>query len=107
MDKVTLGAMLRQVRKNAGKTQAAMALALKASQTTISDWETGTNEAPIAMLDAWAAACGVGVQLVFGSPGTTADTPRLLAAWQQLSADEREDYLDIIEKRAKRSKEKA
>lgn len=102
MDKIDLGNTLRGVRKGAGKTQADIARALATSQTTVSDWETGTNEPPLAMVYAWAAACGLGARLLFGNANTTPDTDRLVAAWQRLSADERETYLEIIETRARK-----
>ncbi len=103
MDKIEIGATLRTVRKDAGKTQADMARALSTSQTTVSDWETGTNEPPMAMIYAWAAACGSGVRLVFGKDDSP-ETARLLTAWRRLTEQDRALLLKMIERTAEEAR---
>jgi len=106
MTKADLGQALRTLRAAAKLTQADLAEKIGYAQSSVSSAEIGAAWVPIDVIEQWAAACGTGVQLVFGKGEQTPDTARLVAAWQLLNEEERETYLDIIEARAKRSKEK-
>lgn len=100
-----LGPQLRALRQKAGLRQIDLVTAGVGGQSTISEIENDTRPTTTDVLERYITKCGGDVQIIL--PGSqTEDTPRLVAAWQTLSDDERETYLDIIEARAKRSKEK-
>ena len=101
--------MLVAARRRAGLTQRQIAIALKLKtasgdgQSTVSGWETGANPVALAQLEAWADACGVTLDVSFVRP-TTPDTDALVEAWQDLPADERDTYLQIIQARAEKAR---
>jgi transcriptional regulator with XRE-family HTH domain len=83
-----LRARLKQVRKDAGLSQRALADRIGVSMSTISMVESGSRDPAAGALEAWAAACGAKLEVVVEGPareGLSVD--HLSEQQQQLVAD--------------------
>lgn len=109
MERSAFGARVRELRELSGMNQRELAARTGISYQYVSAIESASDNANVT-LDLMAKllpGLDARMELVRNDANEqTPDTPRLVAAWQLLTADERETYLDIIEARAKRPKEK-
>lgn len=79
MDREQLGALLKQMRVEAGLTQEELARRLRRTPPYVSKIERGTRGIEMSGIARWARACGAEAELVYGYSGETRRSALLVA----------------------------
>jgi transcriptional regulator with XRE-family HTH domain len=74
---LSIGDRLRDLRKGASLTQAALAAKLGCSAKRIANIEGGTRRPNLDLIDQWAGACGRRFVLAFVDPGAPAEAAEI------------------------------